>query len=130
MTIENGCNTYIFQILREEHDGKFYFKVDILSILPNPVELSHHWVLTNFNYRDPSLYDRLFDESEEVTFEVTPGRKNVGIIIKPVPGDPKLYVFRIERVILSSFRFFLTFSLFVTKLQQIILNITLHPYLK
>ena len=35
-----------------------------------------------------------FDESEEGSFEVTPGITQVGVIIKPVSGAPKLYVFQ------------------------------------
>ena len=40
----------------------------------------------------PSFYNRLFDESEEGPFEVSPGRTKFGLIIKPVPGAPKLCV--------------------------------------
>ena len=32
-----------------------------------------------------------FCDSEEGPFEVTPGCKKVGVLRKPVPGDPKLY---------------------------------------
>ena len=68
MTIENGCNTYIFQILREEHDGKFIFKGNMLSRLSKTVELSHKWVLKCFKDHEPAL----FDNSEGSTFEVPP----------------------------------------------------------
>ena len=50
ITIKNGWNTQIFQILREKCDGKFIFKRNFLIILPNYVELSHEWFLTNFKY--------------------------------------------------------------------------------
>ena len=76
----------------EESDGKFHLSRNLLSRPSNTVELSHELVLTNFKYKEPEFYARLFDESEEIPFEVTPGRTNVGIIRKPVPGTPKLYV--------------------------------------
>ena len=51
-------------ILREERDGKFYFKVNLLIRLLKPVELSQYLVLTNFKYQKPAFYNRLFDKSE------------------------------------------------------------------
>ena len=46
------------------------------------------------------MYARLLDESEEGPFEVPPGSTNVIVIIKPLPDDTKLYVFRKERVLI------------------------------
>ena len=40
------------------------------------------------------MYARLLDESEEGLFEVPPGSTNVIVIIKPLPGATKLYVFQ------------------------------------
>ena len=51
-----------FQILREKCDGNFIFKENLLIILPNPVELSHEWVKTNFKYQEPEFYYVYFDE--------------------------------------------------------------------
>ena len=45
-------------------------------------------------YQGPEFYARLFDYSEEGPFEFPPGRTNVGVIIKSVPGAPKLYVLK------------------------------------
>ena len=44
IAINNGWNTQIFQRLQKEHDGKFHFKSNILSRLPNTVEISHKWI--------------------------------------------------------------------------------------
>ena len=46
------------------------------------------------------MYARLLDESEEGPFEVPPGKKNIIVIIKPLSGATKLYVFRKERVLI------------------------------
>ena len=35
-----------------------------------------------------------FNDSEEGLFEATPGHTKVGVIIKPVYGSTKLYVFQ------------------------------------
>ena len=40
ISINNGWNKQIVQILREKRDGNFLFKVNFLSRLPKPVELS------------------------------------------------------------------------------------------
>ena len=45
----------------------------MLSTLPDPVEPSHEWVLTNFNYQEPAFFSRLFYESEKGHFEVPLG---------------------------------------------------------
>ena len=58
----NSWNTQVVQILREEFDGKFLFKENMLSILPKSVEQSHEWVLTKFKYQEPEFYATLFDE--------------------------------------------------------------------
>ena len=45
---------------------EYYFINKIMiSILPNIVELSHIWVLTNFTYKEPELYASLCDYSKE-----------------------------------------------------------------
>ena len=51
IAIKNGWNTHIVQIFCEKCDGKFLFKVNMISRLPNPVELSHEWVLKNSSIR-------------------------------------------------------------------------------
>ena len=80
-------------MVEEERDGMFHFKGNLVSILPGPFEPSHKWFLTNFKYQGPELYDRIFDESDEGTFEVPPGITNILVIRKPGPGSPKMYVF-------------------------------------
>ena len=50
--------------------------------------------IVNFQVSGSRIYDRLFDKSEEGPFEVPTGHKKFGVIIKPVPGDPKFYVFK------------------------------------
>ena len=45
-----------------------------------------------FKYQEPAFYARLFDEWEKGPFDVPPGCTKVGVIIKSVPGAPKLYV--------------------------------------
>ena len=37
--MNNGWNTQVVQILHEDRYGKFHFKLNMLSILPSPVEL-------------------------------------------------------------------------------------------
>ena len=59
--------------MRDEPDGKFLFKVNIISILPKPFQLLHEWVLIYFKYQYPSFYYILFDDSEKWPFEVSPG---------------------------------------------------------
>ena len=104
----------------EERDGNFYLYGNIIIRIPNPVEPSHEWVLKIFKHQDTEFYIRLFDESEEGTFEVNPVHKKVGVIIKLVPGDYKLYVFTISRVLSCHVHCRVPFSLLVTKLQQIV----------
>ena len=48
-------------------------------------------MLTSFKHQEPAFYTRLFDDPEEGPFEVPPCCTKVGVIIKPVPGDTKLY---------------------------------------
>ena len=62
ISINNGWNTQIFQILREKCDGNFVFKGNLISRLPKPVELTHKWTNTNYKYQEPKFYSRLFDE--------------------------------------------------------------------
>ena len=92
---------------------KTYFYINILSILPNPAELLHNWVLTSFKHQEPAFYTRLFDDPEEGPFEVPPCCTKVGVIIKPVPGSTKLHVFQninITCVICSFLSIFLFFG--------------------
>ena len=77
----------------KKRGGKFYFKLNLLSRPQKYVEISQEGSLTKFKYHDPAFYDRLFDYSEEGPSEVLPGSVNIGVIIKPVPDAPKLYVF-------------------------------------
>ena len=63
----------------------------MLSRPPNTVELSNYWVSNILKYQGSSFYNILFDVSEERLFEVPSGRKRVDVIIKPLPGAPKLY---------------------------------------
>ena len=60
-------------VQNQEIDGKFIFKGILLSRLPNPVELSHVWVLEIFKYQEPEFYYILFDESENGPLEAPPG---------------------------------------------------------
>ena len=60
--------------MSDKHDEIFLFKGKYLSRLPTPVELSHEWIKTNFNYQHPDFYSRLFDESENGPLEVPTGR--------------------------------------------------------
>ena len=76
----------------EEKDGKFYLKRNFLARLPKPVELSHKWVLGNFNYQEPSCYAKLFGKYEEASFECLPDHIKANLIIKQVLGAPKLYI--------------------------------------
>ena len=39
ITIHNGCNTPFVKILCKEREGNFNFKLNLLSRLPNTVEL-------------------------------------------------------------------------------------------
>ena len=71
--MNNGWYTHVFQILRKERDGKFIFKVNLLSRLTNPVEISRDWALTNFKYQEPEFYSRLFGEAGKGPFEVPMG---------------------------------------------------------
>ena len=46
----------------------------MLSILPKPVELSHEKVMKHFNYQEPEVYSRFYDDFKKGPFEVPPGR--------------------------------------------------------
>ena len=74
----------------EKRDGEFIFKGNLLSRLPNNVELSYNWVLTNFKYQEPYFYSIFFDDSERRPFEVPTGRTNK-YENKLVTDSPKLY---------------------------------------
>ena len=80
--------------MREERDDKFIFKVNMLSRLPELVEISHEWVLTNFNYQEPKTYAKCFDDPEKGPSEAPPGHTNKYQIIKSVPDDPTLHDFQ------------------------------------
>ena len=64
-TLKNGWNTQVVHILHEKRDSKFIFKGNMISRLSKPVEISHAWVLTNFQYQEPAFYAILLDESEK-----------------------------------------------------------------
>ena len=51
----------------------FVFQSKFLSILPNPVELSHKWIKTDFKYQESEFYYILFDELENRPFDVPTG---------------------------------------------------------
>ena len=91
--------------MREEHYGKFIFKVNLIGTLPKPIELSHKWILKNFNYKEPLFYTILFNDSEAGPFEVPPGHTKVYLIRKPAPGAPNLFFFRKARVFVCSVHF-------------------------
>ena len=76
IVINNGWNIHIVQILRDKRDGKLLFKRKPLSRKPNPVELSHEWVLTDLKYQEPEFYSIFFDELLKKHFEVPPRRTN------------------------------------------------------
>ena len=63
ISINNGWNTQIVQILGDKSGGNFLLKGILLSILPKSVELSNEWIKTNFKYQEPEFYSRLFDGS-------------------------------------------------------------------
>ena len=71
--MKNGWNKQIVQILHEICDVKYLFEGNIISKLPKPVEITPEQTKKNFKYQEPYFYPRLFDESENVTFEVPPG---------------------------------------------------------
>ena len=89
--INNGLNTQVKYILSDESDGNC-FKENVLSGLTKPVELSHEWVLTHFNYQEQEFYARLLYESDTGTFEIPPYDMKVGVIRKSVYSTPKFYV--------------------------------------
>ena len=98
IAIRNGWNTQVVHIFHQEHDGKFNLKGNLLSILTNNVELSHKWVLKHFKYQETEFYARLFYDYEEGPFEDPKVRTNVGVIIKIVSGDSRLYVFQDKNI--------------------------------
>ena len=88
-------------MLHGEYGGIFHFKVYLLKRLPNTIELSHDLDLNIFKNPELSFYAILFDDSEESIFDIATGHINVGVIIKPVPDAPSLYVFSISVFIVS-----------------------------
>ena len=66
----------------------------MLRRLPKLVELSKYWGIKNFKYCEPGFCSRLFDNFEEVPFSFFTGSMKVFVIIKLVPGAPKLCVFQ------------------------------------
>ena len=76
------------------------------------------------------MYAWLFDESEEGPFEVSPGRKKVGVIRKPLPGSTKLYVSQESKSACVFCFFHLNFSFLGTNLQQNVLHRKFYPHLK
>ena len=48
-------------------------------MLPNPVEISHKWVLKTSNDQELEFYAIFFDGSEEGPFEVPPGCTKVSV---------------------------------------------------
>ena len=99
---KNCWNNQIVQMIHEEHDQNIHLSGNIFSRIPIPVELSHKWPLTNFEHQKPDLYVILFDESEEFPFRVPSGHNKVGVIIKPGPGAPQFYSYRISIMLVCS----------------------------
>ena len=60
----NDWEAHILHIMHEKLDCMFHLKVNMISRLPKPVELSHEWVLKILKYQEPSFYARLFDDPE------------------------------------------------------------------
>ena len=56
IAINNVWNKQVIHILREEHEGNFIVKVNLISRLPKSVDLSHERFLTNFKYQEPASY--------------------------------------------------------------------------
>ena len=69
-----------------------FFKVNVLSRLPKPVELSHNCIKKIFKYQGPEFYSILFYESENTPFEVPPGLTKTCDKNKSIHDAPKLYV--------------------------------------
>ena len=92
ISLNNGWNTQIVQILCELCDGDFLFGVKVFSILTKPVELTHKYIKKVFKYQQPYFYSLLFDESENGPFEVPPRRIKTYDNKKSVPDATKLYV--------------------------------------
>ena len=124
--IKNGYITQIVHLLREKRDGKFIFKGKFLSILPNPVEISHKWVLKYLRYQEPYFYFRFFDESEKGSFEVPPGYINKYEKTQHLMLLSCMFCRKIM-VIVCSVHFHLDFTSLVIKLMLIILNMKLYP---
>ena len=78
--------------------------------------------LDNIQVSGSRIYARLFDESEEGPYEVLSGWSKFCVIRKQVPGAPRLYFYRIERLPVCFVHFHPCVFLLVTKFQQIILN--------
>ena len=68
IAINNDWNIHIVHILLEKRDGKFLFKMNSLSKLPNNFGLPHEWIKTNFKYLEPQFFYRFFDDSESGPF--------------------------------------------------------------
>ena len=79
--------------MHDHSDKKIHLSINILSRLSNFVELSYEWEMKYFNNQEPVSYEILYDDYEEVTFEVLPGHTKVGVIIKLVRSATKLYIF-------------------------------------
>ena len=105
--------------MHKENDGKFILSGIVLIRITNPVELSHKWELINFEYQETESYARLFDESEEGSFEVSPGCTKLVKLKKTLPGATKLIFNIITRVGMCYVYCILCFSLLVKNLQQI-----------
>ena len=84
--IKNGWNPQVVNTLREESDGKFIFKGNMISRVPKNVELSHKWILKNTKFQEQVFYAGLVDESEKRPFKFPPGRIKKDKIRKSVPG--------------------------------------------
>ena len=114
----------------DERDGKFHFKVNILSRLPNPVGLSNKWVVTNFKYWEPNFYALfvlwVWRRSFWISSRSYRGQCNLK---KQYPVLLSCMFWSISIVIACYFNSHTHFSLLVPKLQQIVSNLRLFSHL-
>ena len=89
---KRGWNLQAAQILREERDGEFIFKENMLSRVPKPVELSHEWFLNISSIRSQNVSLEYLMSKKKTLFEVPAGHKKFDEIRKSISGAPKLYI--------------------------------------
>ena len=72
------------------------------------------------------FYAILPNDSEEGTFEVSPGCTKVGVIKNSVPGDPKLYVLKYSNSVPALYSMSSVLFFVCEKLQMIIIKMILY----